>query len=58
MITNIWLKSQPKKKIAYPDCYPFINARNGIILGIFIANKEGTQGSYSIEIISRLEFKP
>jgi len=58
MITNIWLKSQPNKKIAYPDCWPKMNW-NGVIQGVFINDIEGmTQGSYSIEIISRIEFRP
>lgn len=61
MITNIWLKSQPNKKISYPDCYPSLNVGpwNGTVLGVFIKEPKGeNQGSYSIEIIARIEFRP
>lgn len=58
MITNIWLKSQPNKKISFPDCWPQMNY-NGVIQGIFIKDNEGTiEGSYSVEIIARVEFRP
>lgn len=62
MITNIWLKSQPNKKISYPDCFPVINYRilSFIVLGCYIKNSEtqGQDASYSIELIQRIEFRP
>ena len=58
MITHIWLKSQPKKKISYPDCYVIFNDSYNVLQGIFIKNNKGTQASYSIELISRIEFRP
>jgi len=62
MITNVWLKSQPGKKIRYPDCFPEINYRilSYTVLGFFIKNAvtKSQEASYSIELISRIEFRP
>jgi len=56
MITNIWLKSQPKKKHSYPNCYPYV-----IIASKSVHIKDDkavTQSTYMIESVSRIEFRP
>ena len=58
MITNIWLKQQPKKKLSFPDCWSQIN-HNGVLQGIYIKDNEGAiVASYTIEIVARIEFRP
>ena len=56
MITHIGLKSQPKKKLSYPDCYPFFSSEK--TLYIWDIKKKDEIAQYSIEVISRLEFRP
>lgn len=59
MKTTVWLKSQPKKKLEYPDCYPLFNDKYAVLQGIFVKDNTGrNQASYSIELISRIEFRP
>lgn len=58
MITNIWLKSQPNKKIPYPDCFPVIH--NGS-KSVHIHDSTNTASKvciYSYDAISRMEFRP
>jgi hypothetical protein len=56
MITNIWLKSQPNKKISYPDCYPSFFIRAGFVE---IWNpEEDKNAEYLLEQVSRIEFRP
>jgi len=56
MITNVWLKSQLGKKIPYPDCWPsMLHSLRDIV----IYNKEHkAEANYSMELISRIEFRP
>lgn len=57
MITNIWLKSQPNKRISYPDCYPVItNDGLKIINGKSITKFE--ESEYFLPRITRVEFRP
>lgn len=62
MITNIWLKSQPNKKISYPDCYPYFSLFMPDIKEIKIVNKDNTSGNgyatYHMDGLSRVEFRP
>lgn len=63
MITNIWLKSQPKKKISYPDCYPSIfvlkDIKKVFITKINDKNETiSTEADYLLESVSRVEFRP
>lgn len=64
MITNVWLKSQPNKKIAYPGCFPLLNQTD---LGNQIQRvrlvkddlySEQVEALYLISEISRIEFRP
>lgn len=55
MITNIWLKSQPKKKISYPNCYPLITETG--ILFLNIEKDRRPDAEYSFSSISRIEFR-
>lgn len=63
MITNIWLKSQPNKKIAYPDCFPNIYP-SGAFVNIQIRDKYDVTCSneliaeYNAEALVRIEFRP
>lgn len=61
MITNIWLKSQPNKKISYPDCYPYLFASVksfGIYKGPIDVTAGRREAEYLITNISRIEFRP
>jgi hypothetical protein len=61
MITNIWLKSQPNKKISYPDCLPkFYFASLSIhIFDISSKNNENKPTAiFDWNAISRVEFRP
>jgi membrane-bound lytic murein transglycosylase MltF len=62
MITNIYLKSQPKKKISYPDCYILFGARGkneDLIENVMVLKLDWTiEAEYSINLISRIEFRP
>jgi hypothetical protein len=55
MITHIWLKSQPNKKLSYPDCLPIIKSDV-----IWISNPKDIrlQANFLIDSISRVEFRP
>lgn len=56
MITHIWLKSQPNKKISYPDCSPDIIWRQNIV---YIADKQDNiLGNYILQTVARVEFRP
>ncbi len=56
MITHIWLKSQPKKKISYPEMSPdIIKIQNVIYL---VDDKENVQSQYVYTEVSRIEFRP
>ena len=58
MITYIWLKSQPKKKISYPDCFAeFIRSTRTWHIRED-KQLEGSIATYTIESISRIEFRP
>jgi hypothetical protein len=62
MITNIYLKSQPKKKISYPDCYFLFGIRgteNDPVTKVQILRLDWSiVAEYSTESISRIEFRP
>ena len=68
MITNIWLKSQPKKKICYPDCFPVTNfydtkstdfVGGNYLSNVTIYNSLGyRQSVWLLKKISRVEFRP
>jgi hypothetical protein len=64
MITKVWLKSQPNKRIDYPDCFPLMNEVKRIngakmIDTVRILNLEcRIQASYKSEAVSRIEFRP
>lgn len=61
MITNIWLKSQPNKKISYPDCYPelFLPRPNVHMDRVILTDvKDNTHGEYKLDSITRIEFRP
>lgn len=56
MITNIWLKSQPNKKISYPDCLPIVYKHG---TEIHIRDIEGADIAVYVGIsVSRVEFRP
>lgn len=55
MITNIWLKSQPTKKISYPDCFPMYQ---GISFDIINYNNRKIEAYLTIASIKRIEFRP
>ena len=59
MITNIWLKSQPNKKISYPDCYIWMHIKT-FEPWIDILNKDNTKtlAFYKSDVVSRVEFRP
>lgn len=56
MITNIWLKSQPNKKISYPECLPIVYKEGKTI--IVRDNTGADVASYLGNTISRVEFRP
>jgi len=63
MKTNIWLKSQPNKKIQYPDCYPcMFEDINGVLdtieIHIFNTTKRMNDAMFNIKAIARVEFRP
>lgn len=61
MITNIWLKAQPKKKLPFLDCYPLFNVKGPKTREdyLFIKDdKEQIHATFLIDQISRLEFRP
>lgn len=59
MKTTIWLKSQSKKKLEYPDCWPKIYHDGMQNYDLTIKDIEGNNiASYTIESISRMEFRP
>jgi hypothetical protein len=56
MITNIWLKSQPNKKISYPECLPIVY-KNGV--EIHIRDNNGANVAIHLGIaVARVEFRP
>ena len=58
MKTTIWLRSQPKKKIEYPDCFPHINWQL-IEAILFISDKDYIpKANHCIKNIARVEFRP
>lgn len=62
MITNVWLKSQPNKKISYPNCFINIEFWNAFVRILnstnMIDNEYAIEATYSLGIISRIEFRP
>jgi len=61
MITNVYLKSESKKVIPYPDCYPVITVLIDNYREINICpNKlsDSKVATYMYDSISRIEFKP
>jgi hypothetical protein len=59
MITNIWLKSQPKKKLSYPDCLPKIYTGAGYNRVIVINPASiKNEAAYDLNTVSRIEFRP
>lgn len=58
MITNIWLKSQPKKKLSYPNTFPiFIKTMRTWHIREDI-EAENSVAAFTIESVSRIEFRP
>lgn len=58
MITNIWLKSQPNKKISYPDCYPDFLMKLETKQIVILAARDMIDAYYDLTKISRVEFRP
>lgn len=56
MKTTIWLKSQPNKKIEYPDCLPTIYNANETCWMTRI--DDAILASYEVNSISRIEYRP
>jgi len=55
MITKVYLKSQSKKSIDYPDCYPILSFYHIVVRNDNIGKNEA---SYLLKQISRIEFRP
>jgi len=61
MTTNVWLKIQPNKKIAFPDCYPSFNIARPKTHEDFVHIKDEHDrlfGSYLLSQIVRIETRP
>jgi hypothetical protein len=60
MITNVWLKSQPGKKIRYPDCIieTPVSCNNIYIINVTKSIEGAIEASYLMREISRIEFRP
>ena len=58
MITNIWLKIQPNKKLSYPDCYPNILINDLPDCCIINAKTKKFEATYTVNKIARVEFRP
>lgn len=64
MIVNVWLKSQPNKKVPYPDCYHLIEPNQEGISDlktnkVIILDKKDSYvvAEYAMEAIQRVEFR-
>lgn len=58
MITNIWLKSQPNKKISYPNCYPDFSTIQELTIDIRDFDKFTREFSVAVKALVRVEYRP